>query len=183
MKVYHYHPETKEYAGFSDAKLDPLESTNQNKDVYLIPANATTDPPPELKDGYARCFYGGVWVHIEDHRGEKMFSTIDAHENSMVALGHIPEGYTLSVPPEDYPKWNEEKKEWEVDNVKAAEAEKAALNTRINETLSEIDWKSIRALRAILCAQLEGSTPDPLDVQYIKQREGEAVVERSKREK
>jgi len=41
MKIYHYHPETRDYLGFDSADESPLEL-----DVYLIPAYATDIEPP-----------------------------------------------------------------------------------------------------------------------------------------
>lgn len=55
--IYHYHPETKEYLGESEARKSPLE-----KDVYLIPAYAV-DFAPNLEEGKIPYFENGQWVN------------------------------------------------------------------------------------------------------------------------
>ena len=57
MKIHHYHPETLEYLGESDADESPLEPG-----VFLIPAHATEAAPPAEVAGKTRHFEGGVWV-------------------------------------------------------------------------------------------------------------------------
>lgn len=46
MKIYHYHPDTGIYAGEGVADESPLEPG-----VWLVPANATTNPPPSYTSG------------------------------------------------------------------------------------------------------------------------------------
>lgn len=55
VKVYNYHPDTKEYVGSNDAVESPLEPGK-----YLLPAHATFDAPPEIPVG-KRC----IWVASE----------------------------------------------------------------------------------------------------------------------
>lgn len=57
MKIYNYHPETKEYLGESEARKSPLE-----KDVYLIPAYAV-DFAPNLEEGKITYFENGQWIN------------------------------------------------------------------------------------------------------------------------
>lgn len=45
MKIYHYHPDTKVFLGEGLADKSPLEYN-----VWLIPAYATTECPPECVD-------------------------------------------------------------------------------------------------------------------------------------
>ena len=37
----------------------------------VLPNGATWIAPPDPKDGFARCFLNGKWVHMEDHRERK----------------------------------------------------------------------------------------------------------------
>lgn len=88
MQIYHYHPETGNYLGASDAQPDPLElrkalnaalqaaskkATDEKKvfdptsvkvdpSVFLIPAFATTSPPPGPSHGKIARFQGGNWT-------------------------------------------------------------------------------------------------------------------------
>lgn len=45
MRIYHYKDDTLEYIGDSIAKLSPLDA-KQGRQVYLLPKNATSTPPP-----------------------------------------------------------------------------------------------------------------------------------------
>lgn len=45
MIFYTYDEKTKEFTGTQNAFIDPLESENQGKDVYLVPANSTDIKP------------------------------------------------------------------------------------------------------------------------------------------
>ena len=56
MKIYHYHPDTGNFAGIGIADQDPLDKNN-----YLIPAYSTTEAPHEVADGHFIRFVDGVW--------------------------------------------------------------------------------------------------------------------------
>jgi len=59
MKIYNYHPVTKELLSEGIADESPLEPG-----VYLIPAHATKKKPPTPLDGKAIIF-DGEWKHID----------------------------------------------------------------------------------------------------------------------
>lgn len=63
-KVYFYDENTKEFVSEENALKDPLESKIQGKDVWLLPANATFDIPPEYKEGY-KVVYKDGWEYEE----------------------------------------------------------------------------------------------------------------------
>lgn len=65
MKAYQYDSETKKFIGEINRQIDPLESQEQGKDVYLMPANSTDIVPPEQKDGYDIVFNGTDWEYKE----------------------------------------------------------------------------------------------------------------------
>ncbi len=162
MKIYHYGPLTGEYITEGDARPNPLESGE-----YLIPAHATIIEPPTVIEGMTRVFNGSEWLQVEDHRGKIIYSTVDAHQNCMIALGPIAEGYTDLIPGE-YPEWNGSK--WIRSEVKAKEAE----SNQIKANLIDIDIKSIRSIREYLIAKF----PDaPV---YLNNYENEAISEREK---
>jgi len=57
MKIYTYHPITREYIGAMYTRPDPLTPTRE-----LIPANATTLPPPSFNAKTQSCiFVGPIW--------------------------------------------------------------------------------------------------------------------------
>lgn len=100
MKIYKYDPKTKEYKATENAMLDPMESKLQDKDVYLMPANATDIEPP-TKEGYAAVWNGEKWDIVEDHRKQKYWLPDDkygAPAREMKELGPLPEGASLTAP-------------------------------------------------------------------------------------
>lgn len=66
MKIYNYNKDTKEFIKETDARQDPLDSSN-----YLIPGNATTIKPPVVEDGFVNVFseISNSWIKTEDNRG------------------------------------------------------------------------------------------------------------------
>lgn len=100
MNVYKYN-DNGEYIGTEKALLDPLETEQQEKEVYLLPGNATFTAPPAEKEGFALVWTGESWQEVEDHRGTKYWLPGEgygtpAHE--MKELGPLPEGATTTAP-------------------------------------------------------------------------------------
>jgi hypothetical protein len=56
MKIFHYHPETSTFLGEGTADASPLEPG-----VWLIPAHATTTPPPAPQSDKQIAWIKGVW--------------------------------------------------------------------------------------------------------------------------
>lgn len=71
MQTYKYHSGTKEYLYAEDAFLDPLETEQHGKPVYLLPADSVFDAPPAAKPGYAVVWSGAAWELVEDHRQKR----------------------------------------------------------------------------------------------------------------
>ena len=100
MQVYKYDEKTKEYIGTEQALIDPLESELQNKESYLLPANATFENP-NLQDGFASVFNGTQWENIEDNRGKEYWLADDeygAPAKTMKDLGAFPDGAVFTAP-------------------------------------------------------------------------------------
>lgn len=98
--VYKYDEKTKEYLGKAEALLDPLETQLQQKEIYLLPADATFSAPT-LQQGYVSVFKEGAWENIEDNRGKEYWLPEDkygAPAREMKELGPLPEGATLKDP-------------------------------------------------------------------------------------
>lgn len=95
MKIYNYNPITFEYIGSQNADLDPQETKEQGKNVYLLPANATFIKPPASEPMKARVFKEGSWSYEKDFR--KGFYKVDSSLNvtEITELGDIPDGYVL----------------------------------------------------------------------------------------
>jgi len=92
-KVYHYHPDTKEFLGESVPRKDP-----KDPESYLIPAYAVEETPPLLIKGKARIYENGRWVYVQDHRGKTVWKTDGSGDEVMVTeLGNIAVGWTLTI--------------------------------------------------------------------------------------
>lgn len=104
MKVYQYHPITKEYLYESIADKDPLVADN-----WLIPASSTTVPLEfEHKDGFAIIYniQESIWEYIVDNRGVTYW--LNSEESLTIQnLGQVvPDEAYLTQPEkeEDYAK-------------------------------------------------------------------------------
>lgn len=72
QQVHHYDPATGAYAGSSEAAHDPLEhhlacieaGELVEPSLWLVPANATLEPPPALEDGQVAVFHDGAWSAV-----------------------------------------------------------------------------------------------------------------------
>nr|DAP78637.1 MAG TPA: tail fiber assembly protein [Caudoviricetes sp.] len=98
--VYKYDERTKEYLGKAEALLDPLETQLQQKEIYLLPVDATFSAPT-LQEGYVSVFKEGAWENIEDNRGKEYWLKDDVYgapAREMKELGPLPEGATLKAP-------------------------------------------------------------------------------------
>lgn len=101
MNVYKYDEITKEYIRYEQAQLDPLETKKQQKNIYLLPANATFTAPPAEKEGFARVWNGESWQEVEDHRSTEYWLPGDTYGTpgrEVKEIGPLPEGATLTPP-------------------------------------------------------------------------------------
>lgn len=157
MNVYKYYEETKEYIGTELAFLDPLETEQQGKDVYLLPANATFTAPAEPQNGYVNVWNGEAWEQVEDHRGTKYWLPGEgygtpAHE--MKVLGPLPEGATTTAPE----KTLDELKADKLEALKAERDTKEVEPIEYNGHLYDYDDKARdRINAAIIALELAGA--------------------------
>lgn len=95
MKIYNYDSRTFEYLGEQNADLDPEETRQQGKNIYLLPANATFIKPPKKIENKARVFKSGQWDYESDYR--KNFYKVDSFLNvlDITELGELEDGYIL----------------------------------------------------------------------------------------
>lgn len=94
MLIYNYDAITKEYTGSSEASLDPEETIRQGKNVYLIPANATSKKPPKTKVNEVAIFVDNNWVIESDYRGQYMVDD-EMQPTEIKEIGDLPLGYVL----------------------------------------------------------------------------------------
>ena len=100
MQVYKYDEKTKEYIGAEQALINPLESELQDKEIYLLPANATFEKP-NLQDGFASVWNGTQWENIEDNRGKEYWldtDTFGTPAKTMKDLGAFPANAVFTAP-------------------------------------------------------------------------------------
>lgn len=98
--VYKYDEKTKEYLGKAEALLDPLETQLQQKEIYLLPADATFSAPT-LQQGYVSVFKEGAWENIEDNRGKEYWLQDDVYgtpAHKMETLGALPADAMFTPP-------------------------------------------------------------------------------------
>jgi hypothetical protein len=95
MIIYNYDEITKEYIGQCNADLDPEETKRQGKNVYLIPANATTKKPPKAKENEI-VIYNEGWEIVADFRGLYMVNS-DMQPKKVEGIGELPEGYAIAT--------------------------------------------------------------------------------------
>lgn len=58
MLIYHWHPETKQLIGSSEADESPLEPG-----IFLIPAYATNEQPPEIINEHIIVWGDNKWIY------------------------------------------------------------------------------------------------------------------------
>lgn len=95
MKVYNFDSITFEYLGAQNADLDPQETINQGKNVYLVPANATTVKPPEHKENKVRVWQDTEWVYVTDYRTNFYKVDLALTVFEITEIGEIEEDYIL----------------------------------------------------------------------------------------
>lgn len=125
MKVYNYHPVTKEFISETDADESPLEPG-----VFIIPGSATTVAAGTPADGSKRVFSTGtqLWSDVEDHRGVDIYATATGASQKVQDLGPVPAGFTLLVPGENT-SWNGSA--WAFDSAKALVKIRAQRNGKL----------------------------------------------------
>lgn len=144
MQTYKFNADTKEYLYSEEAFLDPLETEQQGKEVYLLPADSTFTEPLPSKEGYAVCWNGTAWEYIEDHRQKRDMGgvpiegtgtaywlpedTWQSPARYMKELGPLPEGALLEAPAKT-------EEELAAEELAKAKAERANAVSKITVTV------------------------------------------------
>lgn len=99
MDIFHYHPDTGEYLGVSEALPDPLEEGR-----FLVPAFATDIEPPAASEHEVSVFEDGAWSVKPDYRGTEYWLSHD-ERHVITEIGEtVPDGASLTRPdPEPAP--------------------------------------------------------------------------------
>lgn len=157
MNVYRYDEITKEYIGYEEALLDPLETEQQGENIYLLPANATFTAPTEPQEGYVNVWNVTAWEQVEDNRGVEYWlpeDTYGAPAREMKELGALPEGATTTAPE----KTLDELKADKLEALKAERDTKEVEPIEYNGHLYDYDDKARdRINAAIIALELAGA--------------------------
>ncbi len=102
--IFNFDAETGEYMFASVPDRDPLVN-----DRFLIPANATTLPPPEARQGFTRRFVDGAWGYSPTGNTETppteepvvTAAMVDAARDIRIASGFGFNGHVYQTRPED----------------------------------------------------------------------------------
>lgn len=109
MNIYHYSQNTYEYLGTTEARIDPMETAKAGEKVYLIPANATADHPPESGLNQIARRNGDAWALVDDYRGQEYWDKDTGVKITITELGiTIPNDRPTQAPPAGMfnPVWN-----------------------------------------------------------------------------
>lgn len=93
---------------------------------FLIPANATTVAPPAEQAGKARVWNGEEWGYRDDNRGKTMYSVTDSRQTgtmSNVLGANVPDGWTLTPPPDSDNKYTFVGGQWVKQSVEELRAQ------------------------------------------------------------
>jgi hypothetical protein len=120
-RVCNVHRGTGEYISVGQADPSPLEPG-----VWVLPAHCYQLEPPMLEPGFAALLNRDAsdWVLVRDHRGATIYSTVTGDPRQWLALGDLPEGYTLQAPESEFDTWQGDK--WTPDENAIAEAGRKA---------------------------------------------------------
>lgn len=135
MLAYKYDEKTKEYLGVVECQLDPLESEQQGRTIYLLPADSTFIQPIE-KEGYVNVFNGEAWELVEDNRGKGYWLDTDTYgtpSREMKELGPLPQNAVFEPP-----KPTEEEKQEQIKNYL-----KAVVQNWMDKTVQEREYDGV----------------------------------------
>ncbi|RLM25321.1 phage tail protein [Brenneria alni] len=101
VTVYHVHPVTREY----------LSASYEYLMVGVgLPADSYIDEPELPVAGLAlrRSADGKAWEHVPDYRGQTVYDTQTRQQQTVDAIGELPDNVTLSAPATEFDIWDGE---------------------------------------------------------------------------
>lgn len=131
MNAYKYDSQTGEFLHEVLCQESPREPGK-----FLIPANATTVAPPKEQAGKAHVWNGEEWGYRDDNRGKTMYSVTDSRQTSTMSnvLGaNVPDGWTLTPPPDAGNKYTFSGGQWVEQSVE-----------ELREQLGETLWSNYK---------------------------------------
>lgn len=108
MRVFNYHPITKEFISESVADKDP-----RNSERHLIPSFATNKPKPQVGLHEVAQFIDGDWIVSEDNRGTEYW--VNGEKHTIENIGDsVPVDASLTEPEQS----EDEREHQEASNVR-----------------------------------------------------------------
>nr|DAQ40411.1 MAG TPA: tail fiber assembly protein [Caudoviricetes sp.] len=123
------------YVGQTSADLSPAEADDG---IYLMPAGTIDAEPPKDKKGFIAKWTGSEWEYIENHIGEKFYSTVTKLPLVISELGAIPKGYTAIPPESELCEWGGDA--WVIPPEKMTvllQEQREIIRTKINQLRDE----------------------------------------------
>lgn len=125
------------------------------EDYGILPNNATYTAPPAAQDGFVHRWTGTSWEQVEDHKGREGY--VNGEPFTVKDFGPLPDGWSDTPPPPT----DEYLRQQHIIEIKA--------------TLTEIDARSARPLRAMLLDLRNGIDPSVEDEAELAVCEAEAI--------
>ncbi|POA99733.1 hypothetical protein C2134_05015 [Chromobacterium sinusclupearum] len=127
--VYSYHPQTGEYLGPTQADRSPLDM----EEVWLIPAFATAQQPPQAGERQAAVFRDGAWSLQTDWRAVPLWNKRTVRQ-LMPQIGDTPDSLNATpLQPPAFAIWKDEA--WAVDAAAQQAAQMTAAQQRQQQRL------------------------------------------------
>ena len=124
MKVYKYDTETKEF----------IQELEINEQYGINLPFTTTIKPLSKKEGFAVCFNGTEWEHIEDNRNIVVYNKETKQELKVDYLGKIKDEHTLLLPKE-FDEWDYTQNLW-IENIEKKETQRVQeIKAKANELI------------------------------------------------
>lgn len=173
MKIYNFHPITKEYIGENYADESPLE-----KGVYLLPSFATFIAPPELGENQTAVFENDQWSIKQDFRGKIYYQKDTKAQIIIEKIGIYPDNNLTDIIPNEFDKWNYELNQWIEDKDLINRIQQEKINKESRQFLAETDWKVIRHKDQLdLNIQTSLTNEEYIELLQLRQQAREKVVE------
>ena len=130
MIVYKYDTETKEF--IQELEINEAYGTN-------LPFTTTVKPLTK-KEGFAVCFNGTKWEHIEDNRNTVVYNKETKEESKIDYLGKIKDDVT-TLKSEQFDKWDYDNNVWILDLVAKDKYELEVKIAEAKQYLASTDHK------------------------------------------
>lgn len=98
--AYTYHPETLQYTGTINAFIDTVRSDAEQKEIYILPSNATFNPPPVVENHQSLRISkdDAKWEIVEDYSRTKLWNKSTLQPAFLEFMEKLPHDLTTYEP-------------------------------------------------------------------------------------